>query len=144
MNVRRVNLDGHSIVMEFHIERRRAHLLHVDDSAETKPWDHPDLFRTWIEEVMEAVQEHGRVAHHGPFGRAADLLRQGHSFEEIETQPLVLLALRKELVQVGAMTAMWIAAIDAHLGTKGDLLAPADMNVHTPVDLFVDNRHESS
>lgn len=103
--LRRVNLSGHGILMEFHAERRRAHEKHSADSCEERLWDDPEVFRTWVEELMEAIQ-----AHSGG-------------------DPL---ALRKELIQVGAMTEMWVQAID-------DALPAVAQH---PFDLFDDNRHE--
>lgn len=88
-----LNRSSRRIVLDFQRERARAHSLHAADSCEDRNWDDPEVFRTWIEEIMEAIQV------------------------EVWARQVPLYAgtsrLREELVQVGAMTVMWIARIDA-------------------------------
>lgn len=90
---RPVNLDGHSILMEFHAERRRAHDKHRDDSIETKNWQDPDFLHVVGEEALEVFQAYGATRHGAPPHKVSEL--------------------RAELVQLGAMTEAWVQAIDA-------------------------------
>lgn len=93
--MRRVNFNSHPILMEFHQERLRAHELHSEDSAEEKPWWHSDIFRTWIEEVMETIQ--------------------AHALCDDRSDEATIRAMRSELIQVGAMTELWVQALDDDL-----------------------------
>lgn len=74
---------------DFHAERIRAHAKHdpTGGSMERKTWDDPDFLRVVMEEV-------GEVAH-------------ALTYDAVNPD------LRGELVQVGAMTAAWVDAIDA-------------------------------
>ena len=83
-----------SIYDEFHAERIRAHEKHDSKggSMERKDWRDP----IWLPVLVEEV---GEVA------RALEALAN-------RDQPRTHAHLREELVQVGAMTAAWIDALD--------------------------------
>lgn len=82
-----------SIWDEIHAERVRAHEKHRATSMESMPWLDPDGARRDIitEEVGEVAKEFNEARHEG---------------REVDAQRL-----RKELIQVAAMTAAWAAAI---------------------------------
>lgn len=83
---------------DMHRERIRAHDKHDarDGSMERKPYDHP----IWLPVLMEEVGEVARVLCDNELG-----VLDGDAIHK----------LREELVQVGAMTAAWIDAIDAYV-----------------------------
>lgn len=89
-----IPMHGWRPYSEFHRERVRAHAKHSPNggSMEQKDWDHP----IWLAVVTEEVGEVARVLCDMALG-----LDKG-----IED-------LREELVQVGAMVAAWVDAIDA-------------------------------
>jgi len=78
-----------------HRERIRAHRKHEkrDGSMERKPFDHP----IWLAVLTEEVGEVARVLCDNELSTLGEDVRN---------------ALRDELVQVGAMTAAWIDALD--------------------------------
>lgn len=57
---RTVNLAGHSILMEFHVERLRR--FEQNPLAETQRWSHPALRRAWQDAVFDvsACSDPGR------------------------------------------------------------------------------------
>lgn len=86
-----------NILIGFHDERIRAHRKHSDKpggSMETKHWDAPD----WSDVLGEEL---------GEINRARNDHRHGLlTHDEYRAQ------LRNELIQLGAMTEAWTAAID--------------------------------
>jgi NTP pyrophosphatase (non-canonical NTP hydrolase) len=96
-----IPMHGWSPYSAFHRERIRAHAKHVerDGSMEQKDWDHP----IWLAVVTEEVGEVARVLCDSELGLSEDAKK----------------ALREELVQVGAMVAAWVDAIDAREHTPG-------------------------
>lgn len=81
---------------DFHLERLRAHQKHDerDGSMERKTWWNP----IWLPVLVEEVGEVARVLCENELGNIRDETTRAR--------------LREELVQVGAMTAAWIDAID--------------------------------
>lgn len=91
-------LTGWRPYHDFDVERHRAHAKHKDKlggSMEMKSYDEPD----WLAVVVEEVGEVAKV-----------LCDHRHGLISDDELPI---RLREELVQVGAMTAAWVVAIDA-------------------------------
>lgn len=90
-----IPLHGWQPYGDLHRERVRAHAKHDarDGSMERKTFDHP----VWLSVLVEEVGEVARVLCEFELGNIDDAAPR----------------LREELVQVGAMTAAWIDAIDA-------------------------------
>lgn len=90
-----IPMHGWKPYSDFHRERVRAHAKHDarDGSMERKPFDHP----IWLAVLGEEFGEVARVL-------CGDEL--GNLGAEAKAR------LREELVQVGAMTAAWVDAID--------------------------------
>lgn len=83
-----------NILIDFHNERLRAHAKHADTSMEQKPWDDS----AWGDVVGEEL---------GEIHRARNEYRHGNlTLDEYKAK------LREELVQLGAMSEAWTAAID--------------------------------
>jgi NTP pyrophosphatase (non-canonical NTP hydrolase) len=80
---------------EMHRERIRAHVKHDGNggSMERLPFDHPQ----WTNVVLEEFGEVARVINDKYLGMHSDDYQK---------------SLREELIQLGAMTAAWIDAID--------------------------------
>ena len=99
-----IPMHGFSPYHELHRERIRAHAKHKDKpggSMEMKPYTDPD----WLPVVVEEVGEVAKVICDHRHGLLTDV---DHRRE-----------LREELVQVGAMVAAWISAIDlAYCGAQ--------------------------
>lgn len=98
--------DSSSVYVEIHAERRRAHAKHDagGGSMERKSW----LELSWLPVVVEEVGEVARVLCEFNLGNT--------------TTGQTAAKLREELVQVAAMAAAWIDAIDgwpAELGAAG-------------------------
>jgi hypothetical protein len=83
--------NGFAPYHEFHLERIRAHVKHAanGNSRENASWKNQE----WLAILMEEL---GEVAHELTYD-------SGENYKK---------RLRAELVQVGAMTAAWIDAID--------------------------------
>lgn len=95
-----IPMHGWQPYSDMHRERIRAHAKHDerDGSMERKPYDHP----IWLPVLVEEVGEVARVLCDNELG-----LMVGTD---------VRAKMREELVQVGAMVAAWIEAIDAERG----------------------------
>jgi len=95
-----IPMHGWRPYSDMHRERIRAHAKHDerDGSMERKPYDHP----IWLPVLVEEVGEVARVICDNELGM--------HLREETRAK------LREELVQVGAMVAAWIDAIDTERG----------------------------
>lgn len=95
-----IPMHGWSPYSDMHRERIRAHAKHDQrgGSMERKAWDNS----IWLPVVTEEVGEVARVICDNELG----LLDQAE----------VRVKLREELVQVGAMVAAWIDAIDGERG----------------------------
>lgn len=91
-----IPMHGWPPYTDIHRERIRAHKKHDDhgESMERREWDDPDWLPVLVEEV-------GEVA------RCLNEMRPGHGGPEGNMK-----SLRKELVQVAAMTVAWIEAIN--------------------------------
>lgn len=91
-----------SIYNEIHNERVRAHYKHGPDgnSMEQKNWDS----ERWLPVLMEEVGEVARVFCERNLGKYGPWDETQHR--------AVTKDLREELIQVAAMAAAWIAAID--------------------------------
>lgn len=91
-----IPMHGWRPYSEMHRERIRAHAKHDarDGSMERKPFDHP----IWLPVLVEEVGEVARVLCDNELGALGEDVKK---------------RLREELVQVGAMTAAWIDAIDS-------------------------------
>lgn len=91
-----IPIHGWRPYSDMHRERIRAHAKHdaAGGSMERKAFDDP----AWLPVLVEEIGEVARVLCDDALG----VLPEG-----------VRATLRKELVQVGAMTAAWIDAIDA-------------------------------
>lgn len=91
-----IPMHGWSPYSDMHRERIRAHAKHAarDGSMEEKPWNHP----IWLPVLVEEIGEVARVLcdHELSLHDSGEALRK----------------LREELVQVGAMTAAWVEAVD--------------------------------
>lgn len=100
---------------ELRSERIRAHEKHRDHSMESWPVLSPERYLVLAEEVGEVAKE---------FNDA-----------KVEGRPIDEAALRKELVQVAAMAAAWVAALGGgspvHQPTG---LVPAEPPTHPRVD----------
>ena len=85
---------------DFHRERIRAHEKHgaAGNSRENAQWADPEWLSILVEEIGEAAHELTYDVQPAP--------------GELDGEAGVRARLRKELVQVGAMTAAWIDAID--------------------------------
>lgn len=85
------------VYADMHSERIRAHDKHDANGAsmERKPWDDPAWLPVLMEEVGEVARE---LCEQASGNRDGDIART---------------MLRAELVQVGAMVAAWIDALDA-------------------------------
>lgn len=106
-----IPMHGFSPYDEFHLERVRAHDKHKDKpggSMEMKSYDEPD----WLAVVVEEVGEVAKVLCDHRHGLLADPEARGQ--------------LRMELVQVGAMVAAWVGAIDASYCAAVRPHAPGD------------------
>ncbi len=94
--------DGHAVFAEvyvhIHRERIRAHAKHDGDgdSMERKEFTNPAWLSVLVEEVGEVAKAMCDHRHHGEYADA-----RAYAIE-----------LRDELVQVAAMAAAWIDAID--------------------------------
>lgn len=95
MGERTVNLSGHSVLMEFHIERLHAFVNDVEGSLENLDWKDPKVFGAWID--------------------ACHAVTQSYAGLRLRVFPEEMAVIRAELVRVGAMTEMWVQAIDAAL-----------------------------
>lgn len=85
-------------------ERDRAHQKHKDSpggSIEMRPWFADGFLRILVEEVGE-VAKVLNDAEHGVYVEAVEIKAE----------------LRKELIQVAAMAAAWVDAIDRHRGVS--------------------------
>jgi NTP pyrophosphatase (non-canonical NTP hydrolase) len=94
-------MHGFAPYGDLHRERIRAHNKHKSaphGSMEVKSWEHP----IWLPVVTEEIGEVARVICDNELG-LLDLAE-------------VRAKLREELVQVGAMVAAWIDAIDSERG----------------------------
>jgi NTP pyrophosphatase (non-canonical NTP hydrolase) len=93
-----IPMHGWGPYSDMHYERIRAHAKHDsrDGSMERKSFDHP----IWLSVLVEEIGEVARVL----CDNELDVLDAD-----------VMQRLREELVQVGAMTAAWIDAIDEGL-----------------------------
>lgn len=91
-----IPLHGWRPYSDMHRERIRAHAKHDtrDGSMERKPFDHP----IWLPVLVEEIGEVARVLCDNELGALGEDAKK---------------RLREELVQVGAMTAAWIDAIDS-------------------------------
>lgn len=112
---------------DIHRERIRAHHKHDGngDSMERKPYDDPRWLSVLVEEVGEVARALCEHRHRGP-----------------KADPLLLRReLRSELVQVAAMTAAWIDAVDLTVSDprpagEGVLLAPGEQyNEFSPPEI---------
>lgn len=88
---RTVNLSGHSILMEFHAERRR--MFDAGESIETLLWDDPAVLTAWT--------------------YAVELVWKDRRDMKYRTFPEQIALLRADLVRLGAFTEIWVQAIDA-------------------------------
>lgn len=91
-----IPIHGWRPYSDMHRERIRAHAKHDerDGSMERKPFDHP----IWLPVLTEELGEVARVLCDNELGALGEDVKK---------------RLREELVQVGAMAAAWIDAIDS-------------------------------
>jgi hypothetical protein len=99
-----VSLDTNIVYADVHAERERAHAKHgaAGNSREDATWDNAEWLPILMEEVGEAAHELTYDVQPKP--------------GELDGEAGVKARLRKELVQVAAMTCAWIDAIDRSTG----------------------------